>query len=112
MGDQRVFKNVHAILANHGRWQNGEARMHTVELLGHGLDLARRSGYDIRQEWLAGNSGGGCILKGRKIFFLDLALGPAEQLDQVLDTLRHDPEAAQLPMPQEVRDLLIVRKIA
>ncbi len=86
--------------------------MHTVEILGHCLDLARRLGYDIREEWLGGNGGGSCILRGRKIIFLDLALGPAEQLDQVLDTLCHDAEAPQLPMPQAVRDLLTVRKSA
>jgi hypothetical protein len=86
--------------------------MHTVELLGHCLDVARRLGYEIRQEWLAGNGGGGCIFRGRKILFLDLALGPVEQLDQVLDTLRHDTEAPQLPMPQAVSDLLVLRKSA
>ena len=86
--------------------------MHTVEILGYCLDLARRMGYEIRQEWLAGNGGGGCIFRGRKILFLDLALAPAEQLDRVLDTLRHDPEATQCPMPQAVYDLLGVRKSA
>ena len=86
--------------------------MHTVEILGHCLDLARRLGYDIRQEWLGGNGGGGCILRGRKIIFLDLGLEPSEQLDQVLDTLRHEPQAPQFPMPQTVRDLLVVRKSA
>jgi hypothetical protein len=85
--------------------------MHTVELLGHCLDLARRAGYEIRQECLPGN-GGGCILRGRKILFLDLGLGPAEQLDQVLETLRREPEALQLPMPQALRELLAVRKSA
>ncbi|MCC6123460.1 MAG: hypothetical protein IT426_00710 [Pirellulales bacterium] len=86
--------------------------MHTVEILGNCLDLARRLGYEIRQEWLAGNGGGGCILRGRKILFLDLALGPAEQLDYVLETLLQDPEATQLPMPQAMHDLFGVRKSA
>jgi hypothetical protein len=86
--------------------------MHTVEILGYCLDLARRMGYEIRQEWLGGNGGGGCTLRGRKILFLDLALGPAEQLDQVLDSLRHDTETPQYPMPQLVYDLLAVRKSA
>jgi hypothetical protein len=86
--------------------------MHTVEILGYCLDLARRLGYEIRQDWLNGNGGGGCILRGRKILFLDLALGPAEQLDQVLDSLRHDPDALDSPMPQVVYDLLVLRKIA
>jgi len=85
--------------------------MHTVELLGHCLDVARRLGYEIRQEWLSGN-GGGCTLRGRKILFLDLALGPVEQLDQVVDTLRYDADAPQLPMPTVVYDLLAMRKSA
>jgi len=58
--------------------------MHTVETLEQALDLAARLGYTVRQEWLAGSGGGGCELKGRKLFFLDLDLGPAEQLEQVL----------------------------
>jgi hypothetical protein len=86
--------------------------MHTVELLAHGLDLASRLGYQIRQEYLGGNAGGGCILKGRKIFFLDLALDPSEQLDILIDTLRRDPDAQKLPMPHQLRELLAVRKSA
>ena len=86
--------------------------MHTVELLQHGLNLAARLGYQIRQEFLGGNGGGGCVLRGKKIFFLDLALDPAEQLDQIIETLRNEPEALQLSMPQQLRELLAVRKSA
>lgn len=86
--------------------------MHTVELLAHALDLADRLGYRIRQEWLGGEGGGGCMLKGRKMLFLDLALGPADQLEQVLAALRSDPEAGRLPMPHELRESLQVRKSA
>jgi hypothetical protein len=86
--------------------------MHTVELLVHALDLAVRLGYSVRQEWLAGIGGGGCELKGRKLLFLDLDLGPVDQFEQVLGTLRHEPEAQKLPMPQELRELLKVRKSA
>ena len=86
--------------------------MHTVEMLGHGLDLAARLGYQIRQEYLSGNGGGGCELKGNKIFFLDLALDPAEQLDSVVDTLRRDGNALNLLMPHQLRELLAVRKSA
>ena len=86
--------------------------MHTVAILEQALDLAARLGYGIRQEWLAGSGGGGCELNGQKIFFLDLALDPGEQLDEILAVLRHDPEAARLPMPHELRNLLQVRKSA
>jgi hypothetical protein len=86
--------------------------MHTVEMLEQGLDLAARLGYQIRQEFLGGNGGGGCVLKGKKIFFLDLGLDPSEQLDEVIETLRHDPQAQQLPMPYQLRDMLAMRKSA
>ena len=86
--------------------------MHTIELLEQALAAARRLGYTLRPEWFAGSGGGGCELKGRKFLFLDLDLSPAEQLDQVLETLRHEPEAANLPLPGELRKLLQVRKIA
>jgi hypothetical protein len=86
--------------------------MHTVELIEQALDLAVRLGYTVRQEWLAGNGGGSCELKGRKLFFLDLDLSVDEQFEQVLDTLRREPDAPGLPMPQELRELLKIRRIA
>jgi hypothetical protein len=86
--------------------------MHTVELLAEALDLAARLGWQVRQDWLDGNGGGLCELRGRKIFFLDLALAPADQLDQALDALRRDPAAPGLPMVAVLRDLLAVRKSA
>ncbi|MHC4176436.1 MAG: hypothetical protein ACYSWU_02960 [Planctomycetota bacterium] len=86
--------------------------MHTVELLESALDLADRLGYRIRHEWLGGLAGGGCELRGQKILFLDLALGPEDQLDQVVDTLRREPGATGLAMPHELRELLRLRKSA
>ncbi len=86
--------------------------MHTVEMLEQALDLATRLGYTIRQEWLAGSGGGGCELKGRKLFFLDLDLAPSEQLEQALEALRREPLAVELPMPQELGELLKMRKSA
>ena len=86
--------------------------MHTVEFLEQALDLAKRAGYKIRQEWLGGEGGGGCELNGRKLFFLDLALTADEQLEQLIETFRRHPEVAQLPMPHTLRDLLEVRKSA
>ena len=86
--------------------------MHTVELLQQAVDLAERLGYKVRQEWLGGSGGGGCELYGRKVLFLDLATGPEDQFDQVLDTLRHEPDAAALPMAYQLRELLKPRKTA
>ncbi len=86
--------------------------MHTVELLEQATDLAKRLGYQIREEWLGGNGGGGCELMGKKILFLDLALEPADQLDQTIETLRREPRAASLPMDHQLRELLKLRQSA
>ena len=86
--------------------------MHTVELLQEAIALAQRVGYQMRQEWLGGSGGGGCEIKGKKWIFLDLALGPADQLEQVLETLRREPSLLALPMPYQLRDLLATRKSA
>lgn len=68
--------------------------MHTVDALQAALALAKRAGYEIRNEWLGGSGGGGCELNGRRLLFLDLALGPEEQLEIVLDALRRDPRVS------------------
>jgi hypothetical protein len=86
--------------------------MHTIEILEQALDLATRLDYTVRQEWLAGGGGGGCELKGRKLLFLDLDLGPSEQLEQALEVLRREPRAVELPMPHELGELLKTRKSA
>ncbi len=86
--------------------------MHTIELLESALDLAKRLGYKIRQEWLGGTGGGGCELNGQKVFFLDLALMPEEQLDQLLETIHREPLAARLAMPRGLREVLALRKSA
>ena len=86
--------------------------MHTVELLREALGLIERCGYTIRHEWLGGGGSGACQVQGKKWFFLDLALGPEDHLDMVLEALRGEPEAAQLPMPYQLRDLLKLRKSA
>lgn len=80
--------------------------MHTLELLDEALAFARQAGYRIRQEWLGGNCGGSCVLRGRKWLFVDLDLGPAEQLEQALDALRGDPIAGGLPASPALRGLL------
>jgi hypothetical protein len=86
--------------------------MHTVNLLEFCLDLAKQLGYEVRQDWLNGEGGGSCVLRGRKLLFLDLALDPAEQLEQVLDALRREPQALNFSLPEPVHELLAVRKSA
>ncbi len=86
--------------------------MHTVDLLDEALVLAKRFGYDVRQVWLGGSGGGGCEVRGRKCLYLDLAVGADEQLDLVLDALRREPMVHCCSMPERLRQLLRLRKVA
>jgi hypothetical protein len=74
--------------------------MHTVEMLQEALDTARRLGYEVRQDWLGGNGGGHCLVRGRKWLLLDVAQTADEQLDVVAEALRDDsgvPRAIRSP---------------
>lgn len=80
--------------------------MHTVELLEEALEVARSLGYIVRQEWLGGSGGGACELKGQRILFLDLAVGPLEQLQKVLEALRLEVRAPDMPLRSQLRAML------
>ncbi|MHB8898213.1 MAG: hypothetical protein ACYC6Y_05660 [Thermoguttaceae bacterium] len=86
--------------------------MHTVDLVKEATLLARSAGYRIRQECLGGALGGGCEFGGQKWIFLDVALGPVDQLAQIVEALRLDPEVAQRPMSDPLRMHLVTRKSA
>jgi hypothetical protein len=80
--------------------------MHTVDLLQEALRAAQRLGYQVRHEWLGGNGGWDCEIKGRKWLFVDLALEPLDQLEQVLDTLRREGATTSFPVAEPLRPLL------
>ena len=61
--------------------------MHLMAQLDAALEAARQQGFRIRSEWLGGAGGGACLLKGQWWLFVDLALEPAEQLEQVQTSL-------------------------
>ena len=86
--------------------------MHTVELVKEAVALAQRAGYQIRQEYLGGAMGGGCEFGGQKWVFLDVSLGPIDQLEQILEALRHDPDVIGMPMSDELRSRVGVRRSA
>jgi hypothetical protein len=80
--------------------------MHTVELLNEALDAARRLGYEVKQDWLGGNGGGHCIVRGRKWILLDVAQSADERLDIVMEALRTESGASRaLRSPQLVERL-------
>jgi hypothetical protein len=70
--------------------------MHTVELLQEALETARGLGYDVRQDWLGGDGGGHCLVRGRRMLLLDVAQTPDEQLDVVVDALRGEASTGSL----------------
>jgi hypothetical protein len=86
--------------------------MHTVELLNEALDAARRVGYEVSQDWLGGNGGGHCLVRGRKWLLLDLAQTADEQLGIVTEALRGEEIAAMAIRSPELTDRLQLRPAA
>lgn len=86
--------------------------MHTVELLQEALDTARRLGYEVRQDWLGGNGGGHCLVRGRKWLLLDVAQSADEQLDIVAEALSNEAGAARAVRSPELAQRLHVRAAA
>lgn len=83
--------------------------MHTVELLQEAVDTARKIGYDVRQDWLGGNGGGHCLVRGRRLILLDVAQTPDEQLRVVADALRGEADAEKFIRSPELADRLKIR---
>lgn len=84
--------------------------MHAAQLLSEALDLSRRSGYQIREEVLEGAGGGHCLIRGQKWLLLDLTQTHKEQLNDVLDALRSEPQLELSGVPEHlVKQLRISR---
>jgi hypothetical protein len=86
--------------------------MDSLELLEQAMRTARQIGYEIREEWLGASSGGACVVRGRKMLFLDLNLGPRQRLDQVLAALQSEPTTAEIDMATTLRRILDAQKAA
>jgi hypothetical protein len=88
--------------------------MLTVEALDQALQAARRLGFKVRMEWLNGDGGGACEIRGEKWIFIDLACNADEQLATVLDALAHEADESVLPLPlqPDLQRLVAHRKSA
>ncbi len=86
--------------------------MHTLQLVEEALELATQLGYEVRQEWLGASGGGLCELRGRRCIFLDLALSPTEQAEQLAAALAADERLASLALSPAMRRFLGWRKSA
>jgi hypothetical protein len=91
--------------------QGGQG-VRTVEQLNSLLAVAESLGYGIRFEWLGGRTGGACEIAGKRWLFVDLALNPVEQLDQVTEALRQDAAIHTAKVPPAAREALGLRKAA
>lgn len=61
--------------------------MRTLELLDYLINLARRLEFEVREEWLEGAGTGTCLIRGKKVLFVDQSLTPSERLAQVAKSL-------------------------
>ncbi len=86
--------------------------MHTTELLQEALETARQCGYEVRQDWLGGDGGGHCLVRGRKWLLLDMAQSTDEQLNIVAEALRGEPSAARVDVSAELAERLDLRRAA
>ena len=66
--------------------------MHAAKMLSLAVDAARSAGYEIREEILDGAGGGHCLIHGKKCLLLDMTQTHREQLSDVLDALRAEPQ--------------------
>jgi hypothetical protein len=86
--------------------------MHTVELLEEAVRAAKWLGYEVRQDWLGGDGGGHCLVRGRKWLLLDVAQSADEQLDVVADALRGEIGVLRVIKSPELVERLDLRGVA
>ena len=80
--------------------------MHTAQLLSQAIDAARRLGYQVREDALDGAGGGHCLIRGKKCLLLDLTQTHREQLNDVLDALRSEPNLSEIKLTPALSNLL------
>jgi hypothetical protein len=70
------------------------------------LDLAGKLGIEIRRELLGGDGGGLCLLRGRKVLFVDTAAALIDQVETTAAALSDVDGVAECYVRPEVRQLL------
>jgi hypothetical protein len=86
--------------------------MHTVGLLKEAVEAARRLGYEVRLDWLGGDGGGHCLVRGRKWLVLDLAQPPEEQFDVVAEALGPEVDEIRDTISADLADQLTGLRVA
>ena len=80
--------------------------MQSQELFTALLELAENAGLEVRKEYLGGEGGGLCILRGKRILFLDTAADAAEQVARTAAALAKLPELDTMYVLPQVREEL------
>jgi len=73
---------------------NVVAPLHIVGRLAKRIREARAAGFQIRQEFLSGQTASWCEIAGQKFVFLDAAQSAIEQLSALEDALKNYRPAA------------------
>lgn len=74
-------------------------------LLDELLDLAGKLGFQVRQEFLAGEGGGLCRLKGKWVLFIDTALPIRDRCEQAARALSSQ-NFDDIYLVPEIRDII------
>jgi hypothetical protein len=85
--------------------------MDSVQALEEALAVAKRLGFDVREDSLGG-AGGACRIRGRKFLYLELNSSVRERLDQVLTALRGEPELQRIQVSPALRRLFRAERAA
>lgn len=80
--------------------------MHTEELLAALLELAELVGLEVRKEYLGGEGGGLCVLRGKRILILDTGSDTAEQVARTASALARLSEVETMYVLPQVREVL------
>ena len=70
------------------------------------VELAGKLEIEVRREHLGGEGGGFCIIRGRRVLFLDEDADPGGMLDRCVDGLASLPGIDQIFVPAEIRERL------
>jgi len=79
--------------------------MDAAQRLDDVFELARRLEVEVRAERLGGDSGGLCVLRGRRVLFVDLDADPLVRLDRCVEAMRSLPGIEGVYVPPALREL-------
>ncbi|MFH0980700.1 MAG: hypothetical protein V2A79_04075 [Planctomycetota bacterium] len=80
--------------------------MDAVAQLGVLTHLAREWGIEVRHVPLDGAGGGLCVVRGRRVLFVDTTADPATRLERTARALAQLPEIDTRFIRPDIRDLL------